>query len=83
MISVCLNTPHTFSYFPALHYIVFITDGVVTVIFLIEAVVKIVANGLITVSLYLSLTNIVNYSRCFYCRKKLTEFVRTKNGNTP
>lgn len=50
MMSVCLNTPHTFSFFPPLYYIVFLADAIVTVVFLIEAIVKIVTNGLITVS---------------------------------
>ncbi|VDP12012.1 unnamed protein product [Onchocerca flexuosa] len=48
MVSVCLNTPHTFSFFPPLYYIVLLSDAFVTVIFLIEAVVKVVNNGLIT-----------------------------------
>ncbi|VDN02709.1 unnamed protein product [Thelazia callipaeda] len=48
MISVCLNTPHTFSFFPSFYYIVFFTDTVVTIVFLTEAVIKIITNGLIT-----------------------------------
>ncbi|VDK65890.1 unnamed protein product [Onchocerca ochengi] len=48
MVSVCLNTPHTFSFFPPLYYIVILSDTFVTAIFLIEAIVKVFMNGLIT-----------------------------------
>uniref|UniRef100_A0A915CHN7 Ion transport domain-containing protein n=1 Tax=Parascaris univalens TaxID=6257 RepID=A0A915CHN7_PARUN len=48
MISVCVNTPHTISFFPPLFYIIVIIDAIVTILFLIEAIIKIATNGLIT-----------------------------------
>ncbi|VDD88442.1 unnamed protein product [Enterobius vermicularis] len=47
MISVCFHTPYTISFFPPLHYILFIADSIVTFIFFLEALIKIATNGLL------------------------------------
>nr|AXS78260.1 Sodium leak channel non-selective protein [Anisakis simplex] len=49
MVSVCLNTPHTISFFPPLFYVIIMTDAIATVLFLIEAIIKVATNGLIAV----------------------------------
>ncbi|PAV58369.1 hypothetical protein WR25_23917 isoform A [Diploscapter pachys] len=39
MISVCLHTPETILQFPPLNYIIFVNDVLVTIIFIVEAIV--------------------------------------------
>lgn len=50
MVSVSANTPETIKWWPPLGFIVFGVDCVITVLFSVEAIVKINRKGLLRVS---------------------------------